>query len=599
MYCFAKNGLLLFLLFISIEAFAVVKYDEGRIMIDGIQLLQDRDNSNDYYYLPQYPRLAQRPDGTFEFFCIKYVGRDGPETNGGLFHALIEFTLLPEQINELQAKLQEEVPGGRIVGPVPMQQNMQDGESGMASFEVVSSILTDQEGDNAFTQSFVTSGHAPLLPGSRSAIAAKLSQDGATLLWESLEGATSDVSIAINGYYEAAVKGYNAVITADASTVYKHLSNIMGSQEGYSRSQLFDITDKLIQDQMISVDVFDRSEGLGIDTDDMASITNLVTTKLIDLMFDAKAGWAVAPTKVPALEQQKFPGRQKKGGFIQFFSHSGNQKYITDHQFILKDVKNVRTNKFYLNLSKSTTIKVPFYTSGNIRGFYGNYKDDDKYFRIVDLSPGSFEKRQVLFQVDGAFTEAFGDILNFVSVSLKKEYNGEYNDVTKEIIIKGQDLIEGKDVKTVEYSALELEGDDLLNYQYRISWSFKGESRTVKIPPNEDQWLKSKEMAVSLKPPFGKRLIEIDADRAEFEPTGMKSATIRFFATLNGKPQVQKTLVLRAGDTENTSKVALYFDKDQPLAYQVNWYPTKSQNPIKGPIEELKDDYLYLVPPQQ
>ena len=63
---------------------AVVKYDEGRMMIDGIQLLQDNSNPLEYYYLPQYPKLAKNEDGSFEFLCIKYVG-ENKESSGGLF----------------------------------------------------------------------------------------------------------------------------------------------------------------------------------------------------------------------------------------------------------------------------------------------------------------------------------------------------------------------------------------------------------------------------------------------------------------------------------------------------------------------------------
>ncbi len=71
-----------------------MNYDVGQRTIDGIQLLQDASDASAYYYLPQYPRLATKADGTFEFVCLKYVG-GAAATNGGLFHALVEFTLPP------------------------------------------------------------------------------------------------------------------------------------------------------------------------------------------------------------------------------------------------------------------------------------------------------------------------------------------------------------------------------------------------------------------------------------------------------------------------------------------------------------------------
>ncbi|MEO5564016.1 MAG: hypothetical protein ABIR18_11290, partial [Chitinophagaceae bacterium] len=78
--------LLVLLLLASVYTQAQVKYDEGAMYIAGVTLLQDRSNAKDYYYLPQFPRLATKEDGTLEFLCIKYTG-DKVENSGGLFHA--------------------------------------------------------------------------------------------------------------------------------------------------------------------------------------------------------------------------------------------------------------------------------------------------------------------------------------------------------------------------------------------------------------------------------------------------------------------------------------------------------------------------------
>ncbi|HOY06326.1 MAG TPA: hypothetical protein PLO67_13040 [Saprospiraceae bacterium] len=575
----------------------IIKYDEGRVSVMGVQLFQDSEVATDYYYLPQYPSVARKEDGTFEIMCIKYVGKDGPESNGGLFHALIEFSLPVETLAVLEKELKKTVPSGRIAGPVPLLENFRDGEAGLASFEVVSSILSNKSGSRPMTQSVITSGHAPLLPGSKAAVAAKLSQDGATLLWESFQGGTTDVSIAISCYFEAMVKGYNAIVEAEASTVYTHFSQVLNEQEGYSRNQLRDITDKLIQDKVIKVSVFDRSLGLGIKSDDMQAIVDLVTNKLIELMFDSKTGWAQVPATEVAVEQDQMPGRQEAGGFYSFFSGGDDQPYITDHQFSMKRRKDIRINKFYLNLSKTSSIKVPYYTTGNIRGFYNYHKEDTQYFRVVNMDDPDFSKREILFQVDGNFTQAFGDILNFVSVSFKKEYPFDQSPVIKELVIKGSDLAKGADLQSVIYPSLGLSGDALLEYRYRLGWSFKGQEATVHEPISETEWLTGRDAAVTLRPPFDKRVIEIDADRMVFKDADIKSASIRFFAVLNGVPQVQKTLVLRAEDSQNTSKIALYFDKGQPLAYQITWYTKKSSEPQEGKVTEIDDTFLYLLPP--
>ena len=85
---------------------AQVNFDTGQRVIDGVQLLQSATDAGVYYYVPKIPRLATRPDGTFELLCVKYVGGTR-ETNGGLFHALVEFTLPQDIVDAVEALKQQ------------------------------------------------------------------------------------------------------------------------------------------------------------------------------------------------------------------------------------------------------------------------------------------------------------------------------------------------------------------------------------------------------------------------------------------------------------------------------------------------------------
>jgi len=233
----------------------------------------------------------------------------------------------------------------------------------------------------------------------------------------------------------------------------------------------------------------------------------------------------------------------------------------------MKKREDIRTNRFYLNLSKATSIKVPIYTSGNLGGTFFTTlgsAPDNQYFRTVNLDDPVFQKRDVHFQVDGKFAESFTDILNFVTVSFRKNFGAGQNAVTKDLIFKREDLEKGKDIQTVTYPRLGLEGADWLNYEYRLSWSFKGNDKTVQVPKVPGQWLSGSSPAVSLIPPFDKRVVSIDADRNYFKEAGIRSATVRFFVILNGKAQPQRNLVLRADDAESSSQVALYHDIGEP-----------------------------------
>ena len=155
------------------RAQALVHYDIGRRTIDGIQLLQDVNDPLAYYYIPQYPRLASKSDGTFELLCLKYVDVAGG-TNGGLFHALIEFSLPPETLQAIEKKLRTEVPGARIAGPVPLMQSLENGEEAAGTFQIVSAILKSREKGPSAVE--VATGGSPLTGESKAVVAAMLNQ---------------------------------------------------------------------------------------------------------------------------------------------------------------------------------------------------------------------------------------------------------------------------------------------------------------------------------------------------------------------------------------------------------------------------------------
>jgi hypothetical protein len=588
-------------LFVSFNLLAIPKYNEGMVMVKGVQFLQEREDPNLYYYLPQYPRLARKEDGSFEFLCMKYIGQGGADTNGGIFHALVEFTLPGSLIESLEKDLQEKTGNAkaRIAGPVPLQQTMKDGEAAPGAFKIVSSILTNTTGKDAFARNVITSGHAPLLPGSKAAISAKLSQEGSTLLFESLRGSTSDVSVTLSGYYEAAAQAYNATITAETSIIYNHYSRIQNDQQGFTREQMRKISDNMLRDQVLKIDVFDRSAALGVDSKAMTGILEMVTDKLIELMFDAQNGWSKEPSRESGVEQGQLLGRQERGWFSQTFLGAEDTPYYTDHQFVLKKREDIRTNKFYLNLSQSTAIKVPFFTSGNLSAIYDSLAvNEDKYFKTVNLDDPDFQKRDVHFQVDGEFAESFKDIFNFVTVSFRKLYGENQTDATRDLVFKRGDLEKGIDMQSVNYARAGSASSDWLNYDYRVSWSLKGNNLNIKEPKGDNEWNKSKASAISLIPPFSKRIIEIDADRSLFKENNMTSATVRFVVMLAGKPQNQKNVILRANDALSSQKVTLYHDPNQTVGYQISWYDKKGKE-IKGDVHELTDNYMLLVPPAQ
>jgi hypothetical protein len=576
-------------------ALGVVKYDEGRRVINGVQLLQDAQDESLYWYLPTAPRVSLKPDGeTMEFLCVKYVG-EGGDSSGGIFHALVEFTLLPEEEEELKRAIEKELGGARLAGPVPLMQAVEDGEQGVGSFRIVSATLADS-GEDGFTRSMITSGRAPLTPGSKASIAASLNQQGATLLFDTFKAPTSDVSVAITAYYEAQVRAYNAKIHAKMDVVYEHFSKVLALQKGYAKRQLRDITDEMQKTGAITIEIADRSQGLSIDASSMEAIVDLVTTKLTDLMFDAEMGWAKAPSREQAVESGQLKGRQERGAFVKFFAGTGDQEYITDNQYVLKKRKDINRNEFTLNLTKQTTIRVPFDSSGNIGGMYTEHGEDPRYFRVVNMDDKSFQKRDIHFRVDGNYIDSFQDTVNFVSVNFRKVYSDKSREAeTSSLVFTHDDIKNGVTMKTVTYPRLGDSDADWLDYEYQIRWSVR-DRPTVPIPRKEEEWIATADPAVSLTPPFQKRVIEIDADRELFAEAGIRTAVVEFATPIAGKPKIVRRATLKAGDAEPSTTVSIYHDRGKDVGWRVKWHSRKGES--KTEAAGLDSEYLYLVPPE-
>jgi hypothetical protein len=571
------------LLGLSFPAEAAVNHEAGQLELNGVLLLQDAQEPKHYYYLPPAPRVSTRPDGGLELSVVKFVDPEG-ETSGGLFHMLVTFTLPPDELEALRQTLKKEMSDARLLGPVPLRQE----EEG--SFSIISGTLTDK----GFTQNVISSGRAPVTPGSKAAVAATLTPHGATLLWESLTRPTSDVSVALHAYYEAMLPSFRAKVHADVSTVYTHFSKLKNVQESYTRRQLRDIFDELVRTGTVEVDVLDRLPEDAANKA-MQSLVDLVSAKLTEIIFDQKTGFTAIPEKEKAVEPGQIKGRQKKGWLAKLFTSTGDQKYFTDNQYVLKKRQDINRAVFSINLTRRAAVKVPVDTAGNISGLYQTFKDNPEVFRVINLADPAFQKRDVYFRIDGEYCSAFEKIMNFAGISLRKSYEGQA-DATGEMIFTREDIREGRLNKSWRYARLGEKGASWLQYDYRVTWSIQGQYK-IRQPKEENGWFQSRDPIVTLAPPLNRLELEIDADRFLFEDAGIRSATLEVRYSVFGKQKTERLAVMRATDADSVSSTVLFHDSGFPVEYRVNWYPVR-EKPIKGGWQALEESYLMLIPPQ-
>jgi len=570
---------------------AVVMYDEGREIVDGVSFLRDKEDPLAYHYLPTIPSVVIDPKTNRpKISLVKFVDPKG-ETSGGLIHFLFSLDLPPERIEELSEQLAKKVPGATIKGPVILRAEG-DEDAGGASFKIISSTITENTGGDSFTTSVVSSGIAPVTPGSQAAVAARLSEQGATLLWDSLKQPTSDISVSINASYEAALPAYRGKVYANLETVYNHMFKIKNRQKGYRKEEIRKQMDEMVREGVIEVDITDRA-GLDIDSSQLSGIMTLVTDKLVNMLFDTTQGLSKLP------EQEKIPanvvqGRQKRGFLAKLFAGTGNKKYVTDDQYTLREKTDIKRGTFSLIFTQNTTIKVPFNSTGNIGGLYEAWQDDETLFRVIGLNDAAFEKREVFFEVDPAFYQAFQDNINSVSVGFVKKYPNKKDqaDFTGEVVFNHIDVKEGTFSKSITYPRLGLKGSDWHDYHFRTLWSFRG-GKTIGIPTELSALEKSNAPSISLSPPAQLSQIEIDGDAASMVESKIRRAMIEFDYRLLGESKSRHVPLLPESE-EILQSVSLMHDKQSKIRYRVRWYGKNASK--KEEWKELEDTYLFLVP---
>lgn len=245
--------------------------------------LRDSVKDHGYHYAPANLRLAPDAEGRPQFLFVKYTRAETETTGalqGGLLHALMTWGLDAEGLGRARSALRRVDPRGELVGPV----SIRDGY-----ISVVSAAATVE---GTFVSEIVGTGRCAVLPGGRCALGMSLTPAGATLLWETMQRATSDVSVAFLVKFKGLTPGFRARMTVDWDKVYSQHDVQVGLTAEYfklkGRTEVGLVLDSLRESGAIQVIVD------GEDTE-MQKLWETVYGHLTKLMFDTKVGTPKAP----------------------------------------------------------------------------------------------------------------------------------------------------------------------------------------------------------------------------------------------------------------------------------------------------------------
>jgi hypothetical protein len=505
-----------------------------------------------YVYLPSGARLASDDAGRPQFSFIRYTMPAAPSSGGatitqsaggGVLHFLVELHTPEQAIDEAQRGLRtvlenEEV---RLRGPIVFE----DGR-----YSLVSSILLPGGGQE---RALLAAGRAPVLEGNRLAFSFELDPQRATLLLESFQMPTPDVSLVFDMTFRGLNDAYDAELEIDWSEVRTSHSFSAGGTVYFVSADVEAAIEEMRRNNTI------RLVTRGEDSQ-MEGLLQTVYAKLLELLFRP-----VEPEQVPEGQRGGLMDAlgtmiDNRGGALSARKTVGFGAYVG---YQLKDIRS--EGKSTLDFNHRSSVERHSFVTFNIGALHQRYGGDPAYFRTAAIDGVEFQQREIRVGIDGALLADFDRYVNNVTVTLRKVH-GSGEQTLRETVL---------DRSAVENSAGDIrliygwngDSDRLawLRYETRTRWSFKGGGSY------ETDWLPSDAAMIEVFAPYERRVVQLAGDPDRLAELGVRVVVVRIEYPFFDGPRRQQ-LVVRAGQPIDDKTVEITLPRNEfDYHYAITW----------------------------
>jgi hypothetical protein len=500
--------------------------------------------SNRYHYLPpgNSLHLSKRPNGVPEFLFVRYTTdakADAGGTQGGLFHFLMEWSLTKPQEQELRSLVKSKCKtkdgqAGELIGVMEVEEADEKG-----SFQIISAVLSD----SGMTKSLVKTGHAPTLPGGKVAAAANLNAHGAQLFLTTVEKSRSiaDLSVELDFAYTVMLPGAKGRITFHWDKLKENASTLeaeyrkdyagqvtTGTSEGclwficvggestaaqynYTDTEVASIFDTLIEQKVVEI----QYEGYQADSE--------YNKAIIEAMLDYFKDSLTEPGDNPGEFSQPPPKDEEESEV--------NRRPTDAKSYIFKQDKlesAFAAKEEVVLLDFGVSVKRRFQVVGNLASWYNSVRDNRNCVMSVNLNDPFYQHRDIRFIMDLEAKEIFEDMVNYVTVNVKKPRTdqAEFND---SITIDAEYLKTKGIAASLSYARGEDKNPEL--YMYQMQWSLRGGN----LFPANPKWIKGNWEGVTLAPPVEKWFIEVEGDIDLMAASDIARTTVEIHYPLFGQ----------------------------------------------------------------
>ena len=551
-----------------------------------------------YYYLPPPPHVSKDAKGRPQFLFVKFTTEKSEEeggVSGGILHFLCEYGLTAKQEKELGEKLKKKIMGAKLMGALPMELGSEEN-----SFRIISATLTDE----GFTRSLISSGRAPIMPGMKVAAAARLDARGAVLIEETLKKPTSDISVEFDLAYTAFLPAFQGTISVEWSKVqsnfeqysleYQHWTKEGKGRGGvwgkvkdfwhgkpkehhYSYDEVHSMYDFMCEQELVNIEwteeIVDERVNL-IREAFMKLFTNMFMNRQTDEMdfadMDDDEG-----------EDEKVDWKEKARG-----------RTFNVDSYTLKSSEHFRDVKYHLQTN--LPMKVPYSAVGNISGdWYRRLKKESpECFAEINLDDPFFQHRHVIFGLDLDAVDMFGDIVNHVTVEVRKRRKSG-RDFTDSLTFN-KAYVESKGVSgTITYAKMREE--DPGAFEWKAQWNMRGGK---KFPANPN-WQRGSWEGITLTPPVAPMLVEVATDLEDMSELGFTGVTVQLQYKQYGRTYKDpNTVRLYVTKGEPMDERRIFVDRDRlEYDYQMTFYHKEEGRMQQGWMRGVSDGYIYCVIP--
>lgn len=549
-----------------------------------------------YYYLPPGSslRLSKRPDGTPEFLFVKYT-TDKSEAEGGvqggLMHFLMEWSLTPRQEAELRSKVASQctVDGkkGELMGAVEVEEADEKG-----SFRIISATLSD----DAFTRSVVQSGHAPVMPGGKVAAAANLTANGAQLFLATVEKGSSiaDLSVELDFTYVVqlpAAKGeiifhWDKMREARESFEAEYYSKNKKHGKGEHNKDDLQVSEeevKAFMDFAVENSVVEFVfEGYNPDSEYTGKIMEAMLQYFLNSLMEPAddAALAMMPMGDEEAPQDDRPDQLGRQGEVlyQIKRDSLEQQYASKNQVV--------------RLDAGLAVRRRFQVVGNMASWYKGVRHNRKCVTEVNLDDPFFRIQELRFIVDLDAKDIFEDVVNYVTVMVKKR-RSKGEDFTDSVTIDQKYLAENGVLARITYAGGQDRNPEA--FMYATQWSLKGGN----LFPSQPRWQRGRVQAVTLAPPVERWEVEVEGDLDQMEANDIARVTVEMHYPLFGEEKFSVIpLSPRAGEWMMSDHI--YVDRGtRGFAYRLIIHHKTEGRMVLPWQTRIGDRYVYATIPEE